>query len=204
MGLLDGLIPGLSIAGDLIGTGINAWSQGQTNKQNEALQREEWAREDSSYQRKVADLKAAGLNPALALGGGGAPSSLSTRIAPVQVEAPNFQKAFQGAIAKSQQGIASSEEQIKANEVIVSNENKQAAIQEALARSERAMYDRKYYKYLTQHAESIAENDFQRGEFSKQRAAIDVNRGQWDADMQRAFWRAYFCAQSSSAFTECC
>lgn len=67
---------------DFLNFGLQAGAQAA----NQANQRYAWAREDNAVQRRVADLKAAGLSPTLAAG------SAASTSAPIRVEAPQYRR----------------------------------------------------------------------------------------------------------------
>jgi hypothetical protein len=91
-GIFDSLFP---FAGAM-GAGINALSQGLTNRQNEGLMRESWARDDNAVQRRAEDLEKAGMNPLLAAGGAAQSGS------PIQLRAPEYGNVAEGAIKGAQ------------------------------------------------------------------------------------------------------
>lgn len=102
MGLLSSVV---SAGGSILGGILGDSAQQSANAQNIELAREnrEWAERmsNTAYQRKVVDLKEAGINPMLAIGGGGAstPTATSATVQPSQQLATGIANSAQSMIA---------------------------------------------------------------------------------------------------------
>jgi len=83
MGIMDILNPAGAIAD--IGLGVLNYNQQKANlRYQKSIQQQAWEREDNATQRRVADLKAAGLSPTLAAG------SAAQASAPISTHAPQY------------------------------------------------------------------------------------------------------------------
>lgn len=80
-----GAIGAASVGLDAVGGIANTYMQWKNLKYQKALQKDIFAREDTAIQRRVADLKAAGLSPVLAAGQGASAGSI------IQTKPPELQ-----------------------------------------------------------------------------------------------------------------
>lgn len=91
------IMGGLSILSDSILGGLNYASQAEQQAWERKMYKNSLSREDSAIQRRVADLKAAGLSPVLAAGSG------AQSMAPIRSTAPQFET---GQVSKAAQMMA--------------------------------------------------------------------------------------------------
>lgn len=105
---LRSVAPAIPIVGDVIGGILGNSAQKKANRANVALQREQLAWEErmsnTSWQRSVADMRAAGINPMLAVSQGGAstPTSSAAQVQPEDALARSASSAASKAMQAAQ------------------------------------------------------------------------------------------------------
>lgn len=106
-----------SLAGSVIGAGVSAYSQHETNKMNLKIAREQMKFQErmssTAHQREVSDLQKAGLNPILSATGGqgasapsGASATMENELAGVGEEVSSAVKKFQEAQLREKEKVA--------------------------------------------------------------------------------------------------
>lgn len=124
----------------------NSQSIEETNRMNEALTRESWAREDNAVQRRRRDLLLAGINPNLAAGSAAATSGAA------QMQAKHFQTedawgqgvAKLGSVGQSMIAADQALKQTKLTEAQARTEMERPAAQRAAASRDMALASKSY------------------------------------------------------------